>query len=621
MIQITELSKSYGKKTLFDDAQLTIHQRERIGLVGRNGSGKSTLFRMLIGDEKEDKGTFVFPKNYTIGYLNQHIHFERETVLDECVRALSEEEKYDHYKAEKILFGLGFEEKDLKRLPSEFSGGYQLRINLCKTLLKNPNLLLLDEPTNYLDILSLRWLRGFIKSFKGEVLITTHDRGFLDSVVTHIVGIDEQKLIKYPGTTSHFYAKLAEEAEIRAKTRKNQEKRVKELQRFVDRFGAKATKAKQAKSKQKQIDKIELVSEKSSQTQLGFSFNYLPTSAKVLLDVKGLGFHYDRSSDARLFKNLDLVLKPGKCLGVIGANGKGKTTLLSVLAGDLEKLEGGFKAHPSLEVAYYRQTNRKDLDQDLSVAEEIAQTNPSLGLSEVRGIAGAMMFSGEDADKKIKVLSGGEQSRVLLGKILAQPCNLLLLDEPSNHLDMESVEALIDEIERFPGAVVMVTHQEDMLRRLADQCVVFSKDGAELFLGGYDEFLEKIGWEENSGEKAQRSDSSNRKDQKKARAEFIDQRSKQLRPLAKRLEQLEKKTEKQELEKNRVEVSLGTSAAVTHQGGLSMSELSKRYGELQKELDQNYEEMELLMSTIERIDSAESVEELQRAVTDFFKES
>lgn len=435
MIQVFELTKSFTGKMLFEDISFSLNKNEIVGLVGRNGAGKSTLMKIICGTEPKDEGRIDKPSGYKIGYLDQHIHFTKPTVLEECCQVLSEDEQYDYYKAEIILFGLGFTKEDLHLDPHTFSGGYQLRINLTKTLLQNPDLLLLDEPTNYLDILSLRWLRSFLKNFSGEVIIITHDRSFMDSVSTHTMGITRGKMIKLKGDSSKYYEQINVNESIQEQTRVKQEKRVKELKKFVDKFGAKASKASQAQSKQKQIDRIKILDKVGAEQKAGFRFNYDSTNAKVLLDVRELKFSYSDKDEDNLFSDLFFSIEAHDRLAVIGKNGKGKTTLLNVLAGKNKETGGAISYNPTAMVGYYEQTNRKELNPNKTIAEEIQSANYELTYTRSRAICGAMMFGGDDAEKKISVLSGGEQSRVLFGKVLAKPANLLLLDEPSNHLE------------------------------------------------------------------------------------------------------------------------------------------------------------------------------------------
>ncbi len=495
MIQLNNISKHFGVQVLFEDLTFMVGRGERIGFVGRNGSGKSTLFKVILGELIPDDGEINIPKGYRIGALDQHIHFTKPTVLEECCQVLTEDEQYDWWKAERILFGLGFSEEDLQKAPESFSGGYQVRINLAKALVQNPNLLLLDEPTNYLDIVSLRWLRGFLKTFKGEVLLITHDRDFMDSVTTHTAGLTRKRLKKFQGNTTKFYEQVATSDEMYEQTRLNQEKKKKELQGFVDRFGAKASKAAQAQSRAKQIEKMGTIEKLGDEHSLGFRFNYKECPGKVILETKNLSFSYSKKPEDDLFSNLSLSIGRNDRIGIIGKNGKGKSTLLNVLAGELESREGSIITHPSISVGHFGQTNIERLYPGNTIQDEVTSSNPDLSFSQVRKICGTMMFEGDLANKKISVLSGGEKSRVMLGKILAHKSNILLLDEPTNHLDMESIESLTSEVQNFEGSVIFVTHSELMLRAIANKLIIFHKGIAELFDGTYDEFLEKIGWE------------------------------------------------------------------------------------------------------------------------------
>jgi ATP-binding cassette subfamily F protein 3 len=494
-----EITKSFGERTLFENVTLVIAPRERVGLVGRNGMGKSTLFKIILGEEVSDGGEVAIPKNYRIGALEQHLRFEGKTILEEVISALPEDQIYDSWRGEKILFGLGFTEEDLERAPTYFSGGYQIRVKLAKVLVSSPDLLLLDEPTNYLDIVSLRWLKQFLKDFPGEVLMITHDRSFMDDVSTHIMGIHRKNVKKFKGNTSKYYERLKEEEEIYELTRLNQEKKKKELEGFIDRFGAKASKAKQANSRKKQLEKMDTIGNLEEIANLAFSFNYHDIPTKFPMAVNNLSFSYSEDSPL-LFSDLNFSIGKNDCIGIIGKNGKGKSTLLNVIAGLNKATSGSVTEKPGVLKGHFGQTNIERLHEKNTVVQEIQEVNPSLGVTGIRGICGAMMFPGNDAKKLVNVLSGGEKARVMLGKIIAAPTNVLLLDEPTNHLDMESIEALCREIKEFPGAVIMVTHSELLLKKLATNLVIFREGGAQFFHGGYSDFLSRVGWDEEEAE-------------------------------------------------------------------------------------------------------------------------
>ena len=493
MIQVVGLSKSFADRILFEDVTFSLNSGERVGLVGRNGAGKSTLFRIMLGEESYDEGDYKVPKSYRLGTLRQHISFSKNTVIAECMTALPEEYQYEEYRAEKYLFGLGFKKEDLQKDPLSFSGGFQIRINLVKTLLTEPNCLLLDEPTNYLDIVSLRWLRSFLKNFDGEVVIITHDKDFMDSVVTHTMGISRRSVRKIKGNTTKYYAQIAEEERIHEQTRMNQEKKVQQMMDYVDKYRAKARGASQAQSKLKMIEKMDKYDKLESERDLNFNFAYKECPAKVIMDVKGVSFAYPESEN--LFSSLNFTIGRSDKIGIIGKNGKGKSTLLNVLAKILDKSEGEVWEHPSKVLGHFGQTNVQRLHPENTIIQEINEEDEALSITRVRGICGTMLFTGDDAEKKIKVLSGGEKARVLLGKILTRKTNLLFLDEPTNHLDIESVEALMQACESYEGSLLVVTHNEEFLRRCVNKLIIFRRDGAEFFEGSYDEFLEKIGWE------------------------------------------------------------------------------------------------------------------------------
>ncbi len=376
MIQLINISKSYAEQELFSNLNFKLNASNRVGLVGRNGSGKSTLFKLILGEESPQSGEVIIPKNYKIGALKQHLEFSEKTLTEEVALALPAEMKYDVYKVEKILFGLGFVQEDLEKDPLSFSGGYQIRINLAKLLVTEPNLLLLDEPTNYLDIVSMRWLKSFLRSFEGEVILITHDREFMDSVTTHTMGIVRKSLSILPGNTYKFYQQLHANDELHEKHKTAQEKKRKELEEFIAKNKARASTAALAQSKVKQLEKMESLEDLRSDKMLSFDFNYKETPAKVLLDVKGLSFAY--TSQRRLFENISFTLQKGECLAIIGKNGKGKSTLLNTIAGELQQLSGSVDFHTSSSVAHFGQTNIAHLDANNSVMDEIYAADPKL---------------------------------------------------------------------------------------------------------------------------------------------------------------------------------------------------------------------------------------------------
>ncbi len=599
MIQISNLHKSYGSQILFDGIDLQMGRGERLGLIGRNGHGKSTLLKLILDEEHPDKGKIIFPRNYRIGHLAQHLHFTQPTVLLEGALGLPPGEEDQYYRVKAILFGLGFTKEDMDRSPSEFSGGYQIRLNLAKVLVSEPNLLLLDEPTNYLDIVSVRWITRFLRAWKNELIIISHDRDFMDSVTTHTAAIHRQKLKKISGGTEKLYTQIDQDEEIYEKTRISEDKKRKEVEVFISRFRAQATKAAAVQSRIKQLEKMGSKDQLAEISTLDFDFHYHPISAKTVMDIQDLSFGYDLQN--LLFENLNLIVRQDDRIAVIGKNGKGKSTLLNVLAGEFSPTSGGVRSHPGTKLGYFGQTNINRLEPDLTVEDEVQSANNHLTRTQVRSICGVMMFGGDAAEKKIRVLSGGERSRVQLGKILAQPANLLFLDEPTNHLDMHSIDALLESITHFSGAVVIVTHSEMILRAVATKLVVFRQGGVEVFLGGYDEFLEKVGWEDEETDKPRKpkilsevplEPSLNKKELRKKRSDIIEERAKVLTPLKNEIQFLENSIS--DLEKQLADTNQELVMASQTSNVEQFVILSKKLKDLQLNIDDHFNRLEVV---------------------------
>jgi ATP-binding cassette subfamily F protein 3 len=587
MIQVVGLAKGYGAQILFEDISFTLGKGERVGLVGRNGTGKTTLFKILLGEELPDSGDVIIPKNYKTGTLKQHLHFTHATILDECMTALTGEAEFDQYKVEKMLLGLGFKLDDFSRPPSDFSGGYQIRLNLAKVLLADPDCLLLDEPTNYLDIVSMRWLSKFLRSFRGEVVIITHDRGFMDEVTTHTMGIWRQKVFKIKGPSSKYFEQILLEEDMYEKTRVNSEKKRKDLEAFVARFKAKASKATQAQSRMKLLEKMPELDALAMISTLDFEFNHKECPGKTLMEVKNISFGY---TEENLIEDISFPILKGDKIAIIGKNGKGKSTLLNLLAGELNPRQGQISPNVNLLIGHFGQTNINRLDMERTIEEEVGSVDINLGQQRVRSICGTMMFTGDLAKKKIKVLSGGERARVLLAKLLAKPCNLLLLDEPTNHLDQESVESLTLELQNYPGAVVIVTHSESMLREVATKLIVYHHGKVEYLSETYDDFLRKIGWEEDDSSSTGSSrEKPSRQETKRMRSEMIIERGRDSSPMKKRMEYLEQTIIKLEEEQPKLEAELIERS--TQGDSKKIQETSQRLGVVKKKIDKAFEEL------------------------------
>ncbi len=397
MLQINNVSLSFGAQTLLDDISFTVHSGERIGLVGRNGSGKTSLFKLITGEMEPDCGRIALPKNYTVGYLKQHLLFTESTVLDEACLGLKADEKDQVWKAEKILSGLGFSEDEFYKSPAEFSGGFQVRLNLAKVLLAEPHLLLLDEPTNYLDILSIRWLSRFLQRWGNELMIITHDRDFMNSITTHTVAIHRQKVKKVEGDTIKLFEQIAIEEEVYEKTRHKEQKKREETMEFINRFRASAARASLVQSRIKALEKMGTKEELVKVSDLGFRFNSVEFEAQNLMRISDLTFGY--SPDRILIEGLSIDIGKNDRICVIGKNGKGKSTLLRLLANELKPVSGEILPHANCQIGYFGQTNIERLHPKLTIEEEFARLRPDMSYTDIRRTCGAMMFTGDLALK------------------------------------------------------------------------------------------------------------------------------------------------------------------------------------------------------------------------------
>jgi len=466
----------------------------------------------------------------------------------------------------------------------------------------------LDEPTNYLDITSIRWIERFLSQWPDELMLITHDRGFMDKVITHTLGIHRGKVRKMEGDTGKYYTQIAREEEIYEKTRINDEKRRREVELFISRFRAKARLANMVQSRIKTLSKMEKRDKLEKMKTLDFAFRNAPFAAKRVMAVKDIHFGYDPL--APLIRNLNMTIHAGERICVVGQNGKGKTTLLKLLAGKLQPQQGAIKYHHTIVKGFFEQTNIQSLVAGNTVEDEILYSHASVDRQKARNACGAMMFSGDDALKKISVLSGGEKSRVMLGKLLVSPVNLLLLDEPTNHLDMESCDALLAAIDAFEGAVIMVTHNELFLHALAQRLIVFQHDRVAVFDGDYQYFLEKGGWGDGLKTKALKQNAPDitkgsprgpaklsRKKLKRKRSAIIRQRGKALNPLKKQITALENKIDMDEKRLNRLNHKIADASE--KQDSNAIIKLSRDIHACQQKIDTCFDELETLTEKLE----------------------
>lgn len=595
MIAVQNLAKRFGNTVLFEDVTFTIGNKEKVGLVGRNGLGKTTLLKIIAGIEQPDEGSVAIPRHYTIGYMSQQLHFTKPIVRDEALSLLPESEQHEYWRAKKILSGLGFETSDMIKKVPELSGGFQVRLQLAKTLILNPDMLLLDEPTNYLDITSIRWLARFLQNWPGELVLITHDRGFMDSIVTHTLGIHRNRVKKIKGNTQQFYEQIALEEEIYEKTRINDERRKKEIEEFISRFRAKARLANLVQSRIKTIEKMQKREKLVPLKNLDFEFRYKPITAKYVVQVDSISFGYDEKP---LINNLSFSVAAGDRICIIGPNGKGKTTLCKLLAGSLQPQSGTITTALGVETGYFEQTNISTLNPNATIEDEIAYSDPDNNKQRARNICGSLLFEGDDALKPVSVLSGGEKSRVLLGKILVKPINLLILDEPSNHLDMEACDALLTAIDSFEGAVILVTHNELFLRAIAQRLIIFQNNTISIFEGDYERFLEKVGWDSeadthranHTGEAEPRL---NKKELRRIRSQLLQEKQSECKPLQERIEHIENEIMHYDnlLKQYNADIVIASQL----QKSSEIQRLSIEINKLEKTLSSLYDELEDLM--------------------------
>jgi len=532
MISINQISVYFGSFCLFSDISFLINPRDRIGLVGKNGAGKSSLLKIIIGELGHEEGTISMPTDISLGYLPQQMKVSNHrTVIKETMSAfeeivklekqigkfnleLSERSDYEsesyikiidklhhaseryqllegdsiHASLEQTLIGLGFKRSDFDRPTSELSGGWRMRIELAKILLQNPKVLLLDEPTNHLDIESIQWLEDFLKDYPGAVLLISHDRAFLDNVTQRTIEISLGKIYDYKVAYSMFEGLRQDRIDQQLATFQNQQKKIEDTERFIERFRYKSTKAVQVQSRIKKLEKMEQIEVDTQDTsKIHFKFPPAPHCGNIVLEAKDLSKSYGQ---LEVLKNIDLSLLKGEKIAFIGRNGEGKSTLSKIIIGELEH-SGLSKTGHNVKIGYYAQNQDELLDENKTVFEIIDDAATGDMRTKTRDLLGSFLFSGETIDKKVKVLSGGERSRLALAKMLLEPVNLLVLDEPTNHLDMASKDILKRALLSFDGTIILVSHDRYFLDGLVDKVYEFRNKKTIEHLGGIYEFLRK----------------------------------------------------------------------------------------------------------------------------------
>lgn len=531
MISIQNLSMHFTGQDLFTDINFLIREKDRIGLVGKNGAGKTTLIRMIAGLEQPTHGSVVMSDDVTVGYLPQEMNiYSSKSVLEETMTAfeevhrledeivkiqdeLSNREDYESAayqrlcdklsylnerlvlmgghsaegEAERILVGLGFDHEDMSRMISEFSNGWQMRVELAKILLRKPSLLLLDEPTNHLDIESIQWLEGYLKNYYGAIFMVSHDRAFLDHITIRTIEISGAKIYDYKCSYSEFVERREERIDLQKAAYDNQQREIKEIESFIERFRYKATKAKQVQSRVKQLEKMNIVEiDDRDKSVMHFKFPPAPHSGKVTLDINNVSKSY---GDKIILENIKLLIPRGEKIAFVGRNGEGKSTLSKIIAGVID-YDGEVKLGHEVKIGYYAQNQQDMLDPEKTVFETLDDVAVGEMRVKVKSLLGAFLFSGETIDKKVKVLSGGEKARLSLAKMLLFPTNLLVLDEPTNHLDMLSKDILKSALLQFDGTLIVVSHDRDFLQGLTTKVYEFKKPHIKEYIGDIYDFLE-----------------------------------------------------------------------------------------------------------------------------------
>ncbi len=539
MISFSNINKQYGKQLVFVEASFQLNPGEKVGLVGPNGSGKTTLFRMVVGEEDPDEGTVSFPKKLTIGYFRQDVEeMQGRSVLDEAIagsgragdlhhelealqhsmsdpaqanemdRILARfgevQEEYEHLggytleaQAREVLHGLGFEDDQIDGDVGALSGGWKMRVALARVLLGRPDVLLMDEPTNHLDLESIIWLEQFLKSYPGALLMTSHDREFMNRIVSKIAEIDAGEIIAYSGNYDFYERERAIREPNQQASFARQPSMLAKEQRFIARFRTHAAKAAQVQSRIKALDKIEKIELPKRRQVVKFEFRIPPRSGDQVAVLENL---HKRYGARVIYDGFDLTIRRGERWAVMGRNGAGKTTLLKMIAGASAPDEGTVRLGASLNMGYFAQQSLDVLDPDLTVIEQLQQDFPQDGLGSLRTLAGAFQFSGDDIEKKIRSLSGGEKSRLAMARLLYNPPNFLVLDEPTNHLDLATKEMLVEALKEFEGTMIFVSHDRMFLRGLGSRVLELGGETGRdreprVYPGSYIEYVQTLGHE------------------------------------------------------------------------------------------------------------------------------
>jgi ATP-binding cassette subfamily F protein 3 len=657
MLTLQNLNLQYGGKYLFRDVSAQVHHDDRIGLVGVNGTGKSTLLKIMAGIRETDPGVVNRASWFTVAYLPQEVtadlggrtlFAEAETAFDDILAGkrrldeineqlaamepddpglddlLEEQGELQHYlegrdvftirpQIERILTGLGFSMDDLGKDVRSFSGGWIMRLLLAKMLLRRPALLLLDEPTNHLDIDSLTWVEDFLQQYDGAIIVVSHDRSFLDRLTTTTWELSLGRLTVYSGNYSRYLQEKEERLAVERAAYANQQAMIRQTERFIERFRAKSTKARQVQSRVKQLEKMDRIELSETERSIRFTFPPAASCGKDVLELRGLRKEY---GGRPVFRDLNISLQRGDKVAVVGVNGAGKTTLLKVVAG-LEDAEGERRLGHNVNLSYFGQHQAEELAPELSVLDTVYNAAGAMTMTAVRSLLGAFLFSGDDVDKPVRVLSGGEKSRVALARMLVQPANLMLLDEPTNHLDISSQEVLQKAMAQYEGTIIVVSHNRYFVNSFVSRVLELRDGRGTLHEGNIEDYLERRRREEERGEgqgrkkdggekpdggKPARGD--DRKTLRRARAEARQELSRKLKPLREAVREAEGRIE--ELEARKKELEGLMSDPELYRDGEKWAEISREYKIIECRLERNYARWEDAQGKIEELEASEA---------------
>ena len=640
MISLDNLTISYGGWTLFDGISFMINPKDRIGLVGKNGAGKTTLLRVITGEQQPTEGAVTINGECTIGYLPQQMRVaDTTTLIAETAKAFDEvlkieadierltneigsrtdyeSEEYanlihrlndanDRYHIlggdtrdadiERTLLGLGFKRTDFERPTREFSGGWRMRIELAKLLLKRPSIFLLDEPTNHLDIESIQWLEDYLKNYNGAVLLISHDRAFLDNVTTRTVEISLGKAYDYKVPYSKYVVLRAERRAQQMAAYENQQRLIEKTEEFIEKFRYKPTKSNQVQSRIKQLDKLERIEvDEEDLSRLNIKFPPAPRTGQIVAEVKGVGKAF---GEKRIFSGAEFTIERGQKIALVGRNGEGKTTFARMLIGELEQSEGDIKLGANVNIGYYAQNQDDLMDGEFTVFDTLDRVAVGDIRTRLRDILGAFLFRGEDIEKKVKVLSGGERSRLAMARLMLEPYNLLVLDEPTNHMDMRSKDILKDALQKFDGTVVVVSHDREFLDGLVDRIYEFRDGGVREYLGDIWYFLEKRKVEslqdiERHDKPATTTKSSESATAGKLSYEQKKEQEKLIRKLRKAVESIEEETAKVEKQIAEYDARFAVATEYNADDYAKYNALKEQYDHLMHEWEKASYELEI----------------------------